>query len=193
LKSSGQLGLGQRVLSIQTIFWEKGRMGYVLERQIGFLLRKAHQYATEIFADEVGARGVTPQQFSIILRLSERGEQSHAQLGQANAMDPATTLGVVNRLAERGLVAVRKDPDDRRRRLVQLTVKGQEEAAALRRHGPVITARTLAGLTPQEQETLVALLEKLAAGTEESAQSSAAGPTALSPAPGATDSPAPAP
>lgn len=172
-------------------------MGYVLERQIGFLLRKAHQYATEIFADEVGARGVTPQQFSIILRLSERGEQSHAQLGQANAMDPATTLGVVNRLAERGLVAVRKDPDDRRRRLVQLTVKGQEEAMALRRHGPVITARTLAGLTPREQETLVALLEKLAAGTEEAARGSAAGPAAgpaaLSPAPGAADSPAPAP
>jgi len=168
------------------IFWEKVRMGYVLERQIGFLLRKAHQYATEIFADEVGGRGVTPQQFSVMVRLYERGEQSHAQLGQANAMDPATTLGVVNRLAERGLVAVRKDPDDRRRRLVQLTVRGQEEAATLRASGPVITARTLAGLTPQERATLVALLEKLAGGPE-------APTTALSPAPDAADSPARAP
>lgn len=162
-------------------------MGYVLERQIGFLLRKAHQYATEVFTDEVGARGVTPQQFSVMLRLHERGEQSHAELGQANAMDPATTLGVVNRLAERGLVAVRKDPDDRRRRLVQLTVKGQEEAAVLRRHGPVITTRTLAGLTPEERETLAALLEKLTAGTGEGAAS------ALSRGSDVADSPAPAP
>src|SRR3546814_11832407 len=71
---------------------------------------------------------LTPQQFSVLVTLLERREIAQTRLGGLVAMDPATVLGVVQRLAQRGLVAVRTDPDDGRRRLVQLTPDGHELA-----------------------------------------------------------------
>src|SRR3546814_18514337 len=82
----------------------------------GFLLRRAHQHASEVFQSKIGNRNLTPQQFSVLVTLLERREIAQTRLGGLVAMDPATVLGVVQRLAQRGLVAVRPDPDDGRRR-----------------------------------------------------------------------------
>lgn len=134
---------------------------YRLERQIGFLLRRAHQYATEVFQAKIGRRNLTPQQFSVLVTLLERREIAQTRLGDQVAMDPATVLGVVQRLAQRGLVAVRTDPADGRRRLVQLTHDGHELARELVEIGPAISRETLAGLTAREQRDLLRLLDRL--------------------------------
>ncbi|MEO3431332.1 MarR family transcriptional regulator [Pelagibius sp. CAU 1746] len=134
---------------------------YRLERQIGFLLRRAHQYASEVFQSKIGARNLTPQQFSVLVTLLERREIAQTRLGDLVAMDPATVLGVVQRLAQRGLVAVRTDPADGRRRLVQLTHDGHELARDLVEVGPEISRDTLAGLTDKEQRDLLRLLDRL--------------------------------
>ena len=134
---------------------------YRLQRQIGFLLRRAHQYASEVFQSKIGARNITPQQFSVLVTLLEQREIAQTRLGGLTAMDPATVLGVVQRLAQRGLVAVRTDPADGRRRLVQLTHDGHEEARELLAIGPDISAETLDGLSEKEQRDLLRLLDKL--------------------------------
>lgn len=134
---------------------------YRLGRQIGFLLRRAHQYATEVFQAKIGDRNLTPQQFSVLITLLEQREIAQTRLGGLTAMDPATVLGVVQRLAQRGLVAVRTDPDDGRRRLVQLTRDGHELARELVAIGPAISSETLEGLSDKEQRELLRLLDKL--------------------------------
>src|SRR3546814_4460701 len=95
-------------------------LDYRLDQQIGFLLRRAHQHASEVFQAKIGDRNLTPQQFLVLVTLLEQREIAQTPLGGLVAMDPATVLGVVQRLAQRGLVAVRTDPDDGRRRPVQL-------------------------------------------------------------------------
>ncbi|MEQ8356115.1 MAG: MarR family transcriptional regulator [Kiloniellaceae bacterium] len=134
---------------------------YRLDRQIGFVLRRAHQYATEVFQSRIGDRSLTPQQFSVLVTLLERREIAQTRLGDVVAMDPATVLGVVQRLAQRGLVAVRTDPGDGRRRLVQLTHDGHELARDLVAIGPAISRETLAGLSEKEQRDLLRLLDRL--------------------------------
>jgi len=136
-------------------------LDYRLHRQIGFLLRRAHQYATEVFQSKIGKRNITPQQFSVLVTLLERREIAQTRLGDHVAMDPATVLGVVQRLAQRGLVAVRTDPADGRRRLVQLTHDGHELARELVEIGPEISRDTLAGLSEKEQQELLRLLDCL--------------------------------
>jgi MarR family transcriptional regulator, lower aerobic nicotinate degradation pathway regulator len=136
-------------------------LDYRLDRQIGFLLRRAHQYASEVFQAKIGDRSLTPQQFSVLVTLLERREIAQSRLGELVAMDPATVLGVVQRLAQRGLVAVRTDPDDGRRRLVQLTHDGHELAREVVAIGPDISRETLQGLSEQEQRDLLRLLDKL--------------------------------
>jgi len=134
---------------------------YCLEEQVGFLLRRAHQVATEIFQSEVGDAEVTPQQFAVLVTLLARGELPHGALGQATAMDPATLMGVVRRLERRRLLKVRTDPDDGRRRLARLTPKGEELAARLRRIGPRISARILEPLANGRPGLLLDLLDRI--------------------------------
>ncbi len=135
--------------------------GYRLEEQVGFLLRKAHQAATEAFQATVGDIDVTPRQFSVMVTLLQGGEVSLSRLGELTAMDPATLLGVTRRLARRGLVAVRSDPTDRRRRLAQLTRSGHDLGRELIEIGPRISERILDPFTPDERRTVLRLLERL--------------------------------
>ena len=139
---------------------------YRLEEQAGFLLRRAHQFATDVFNNQLGAAGavgVTPTQFSTLVKLLERGELSQTALGAATAMDPATILGVVQRLAARDLLSVRADPKDGRRRLIQLTQPGHDLALRLRAIGPRISEHILAELSPRDCKALLRLLAQLGA------------------------------
>ena len=134
---------------------------YRLDDQVGFLLRKAHQAASEVFQSQVAPYQVTPTQFSTLIRLDDQGELSQSDLGELTAMDPATLLGVIQRLSKRGLLAVRPDPDDGRRRLVRLTEEGHALAQNLRSVGPTISEMTLAGFTAAERRELLRLLAQL--------------------------------
>ena len=65
---------------------------YVLEEQIGFLLRCAHQRASEMFNAVMGPFGVTPRQFAALAKLDDLGSVSQNQLGRLTAMDPGHHL-----------------------------------------------------------------------------------------------------
>ena len=136
-------------------------VAYCLEQQIGFVLRQAHQRASDIFASEMAAFEVTPMQFSTLIKLDVLGETTQNRLGRLVAMDPATTLGVVARLGKRGLVRTRPDPAHGRRLLVGLTPAGRAQVAKMRAQAPAVSARTLAPLTPRQQRHLLGLLEAL--------------------------------
>ena len=134
---------------------------YVLEEQIGFRLRKAHQRASEDFNAVMARFEVTPTQFAALAKLSEAGPLPQNQLGRLTAMDPATILGVVRRLAKRGYVNLRLDPTDARHVVVGLTREGEAAAARMRAVAVEVSARTLSALTRREAETLLRLVEKL--------------------------------
>jgi MarR family transcriptional regulator, lower aerobic nicotinate degradation pathway regulator len=138
------------------------RDGYVLEAQIGHLLRRAHQRATAIFLAELGdAHGVTPTQFAALVKLYDLGEQSQNELGRLTAMDPATVQGVVRRLAARRLIARSGDPADRRRSRLRLTAAGRALVERTLPLGFTVSARTLAPLAPRERARFLKLLQRL--------------------------------
>jgi MarR family transcriptional regulator, lower aerobic nicotinate degradation pathway regulator len=133
---------------------------YVLDDQIGFLLRKAQQRHLALFAS-IMVEGLTAQQFATLARLAEIGPSSQNALGRATAMDNSTINGVVGRLRERGLVVTAPAPDDNRMHLVQLTGAGRDLLAAALPAAHEITARTLEPLLPAEVEVLIGLLRRL--------------------------------
>jgi len=135
--------------------------GYLLETQIGFTLRKAHQRATDIFNTVMQGFDITPTQYAALTKLDDLGAVSQNQLGRLIAMDPATIFGVAGRLAKRGLVSQSVDPKDARLVLLELTEEGRRIVAAMKRHGAEVTRRTLEPLTAEEAETLNALIAKI--------------------------------
>jgi DNA-binding MarR family transcriptional regulator len=100
---------------------------YVLERQVGFILRQVSQRHTAIFAASIGD-DLTPTQWATLAKLLERGPCSQNLLGRQTAMDAATIKGVVDRLSNRGMLETRPDPSDARRLVVVLTPAGKEVA-----------------------------------------------------------------
>ena len=135
---------------------------YVLEDQVGHLLRRAHQRATQIFLETFEDAGLTPTQWAALARLGEEGAASQNHLGRLTAMDPATVQGVVQRLEKRGLIDREPDPDDRRRTRLRLSAAGAELVARHTADGATVSARTLEPLTDEEAEVFLALLKKLA-------------------------------
>lgn len=133
---------------------------YILEQQIGFILRQASQRHSNLFADQIGS-GLTPTQWAAMVKLMETGPVSQNQLGRMTAMDVATIKGVIDRLTARGLTETSADPSDGRRLLVSLTKAGYQTAEKTMPNAVEISEATLAPLTSKERETLISLLSKL--------------------------------
>ncbi|MGO4711357.1 MarR family winged helix-turn-helix transcriptional regulator [Bradyrhizobium sp. 2TAF24] len=133
---------------------------YVLEDQIGFILRQVSQRHSTLFAEQIGS-GLTPTQWAALVKLLEVGPISQNQLGRMTAMDVATIKGVIDRLTARGLTETGSDPEDGRRLLVRLTKAGQLAAEKALPNAIAISDATLSPLSPKDRETLLALLTKL--------------------------------
>lgn len=133
---------------------------YVLDEQVGFILRQVSQRHTAIFATGIGG-DLTPTQWAVLAKLHEMGPTSQNLLGRMTAMDAATVKGVVDRLTRRGFTETGPDPADTRRLVVALTEAGRDLVRQSLSNALRITEETLAPLSPEERETLLALLQKL--------------------------------
>jgi DNA-binding MarR family transcriptional regulator len=135
--------------------------GYVVEDQVGFLMRRANQRHTAIFLDGMAGAELTPTQFTALVKVVECGRVTQNHLGRLSAMDPATIQGVVRRLMDRDLVFRTADPLDRRTMVLAPTQAGQALAAQAVIAGRRITETTLDPLTAEERRVFLSLLQKL--------------------------------
>jgi DNA-binding MarR family transcriptional regulator len=133
---------------------------YILDEQVGFLMRIAGQRHSAIFQQHVPL-DLTPPQFSVLIKVLELGSCSQNELGRRTAMDVATIKGVVDRLRTRKLVTVRSDLKDKRRSVVELTEETKSYADLLKQAGLLISDLTLDPLTTTERDLFLKLLKKL--------------------------------
>lgn len=133
---------------------------YVLEDQIGYVLRQVSQRHAVIFAELIG-EDITPTQWAALAKLHEIGPTSQNLLGRLTSMDAATIKGVVQRLAKRRLVQTRPDEKDGRRLIVALTEPGAALTRQLLPRAMSITQVTLTALSASERAELTRLLGKM--------------------------------
>ena len=81
--------------------------------------------------------GITGAQLALLRLIDEGGVTTLAELRGRLFMHPATLGQLVERLQQRGLVALEPDPEDRRRRRVELTREGRETLVTAPLAGPV--------------------------------------------------------
>jgi len=133
---------------------------YRLENQIGFVIRKAAQRHTAIFA-KLMVQQLTPTQWAALVKINELGAVSQNRLGRETAMDVATIKGVVDRLLRRDLVAISADPNDSRRNLIALASEGRRLVRSATPVAMRITEDTWKKLTLGERQMLLELLGKI--------------------------------
>ena len=142
---------------------------YVLEDQVGYLIRLASQRHTAIF-QELVPFALTPTQFSALVRLAQMGPCSQNELGRRAAMDVATIKGVVDRLRDRGLVRMQPDASDKRRSILSIAPEHKDMIEHLFEAGHAITDATLDPLSETDRQTLVELLKKISGQTSAEAK-----------------------
>lgn len=135
------------------------RSDYVLDDQIGYLLRRVTQRHLAIFSEAIPQ--VTTMQFAVLARLAQMGPLSQNLLGRETGMDGATVKGVVDRLSRQGLVTTTPDPDDRRRLTVALSSDGANLFRSTRDRALMVSDRTLGPLSDAERQVLMGLLLRL--------------------------------
>jgi DNA-binding MarR family transcriptional regulator len=126
-----------------------------------YLLAMAGSQARHLWADMLARLNLSPSQSKVLRALDESGPLCQAKLAEIITVDPRNVVPLVDRLAERGLLAREVDAADRRRRVLKLTGSGQRLAADLATMGSDAEQDFLSPLTAAERETLRQMLLSL--------------------------------
>ena len=87
-----------------------------------FLLGKAYQRAHGLLKKKLLPFGLTPVQHLILTVLAD-GALAPGEISERTVMDSATLSGVLDRMAEAGLVKKEENPEDRRSLRASITAK----------------------------------------------------------------------
>jgi len=135
----------------------------------GHLARRFQQIAVAVFLAEVEDAGydLTPVQYAALAAIGANAGIDQVTLAGLIAYDRTTITNVIDRLAQKGLVARQESSRDRRARELKITEAGRR---TLRGITPAVEAAQrimLRGLSEKEAKELVRLLQKaIAAGNE---------------------------
>ena len=140
-----------------------------IDEMPGHLARRFQQIAVAVFLTEVEAAGydLTPVQYAALSTVLANPGIDQATLAGLIAYDRTTITGVVDRLAQKGLLMRRPSKRDRRASELQITDEGRR---ALRSIAPAVEAAQrimLRGLSKGEAQQLMGLLRKAIAAANE--------------------------
>jgi DNA-binding MarR family transcriptional regulator len=123
-------------------------------------LERVARRSSEIALEPTGLR---PRHVLALTILRDHGAMTQGALGDALRLDPANLVGLLNELERLALLERRRDPDDRRRHIVELSPAGREALAGAERALASVQDDVLSGLNDEERCTLHELLLRAAA------------------------------
>ncbi|WP_423834296.1 MarR family winged helix-turn-helix transcriptional regulator [Streptomyces manipurensis] len=99
--------------------------------------------------------------YAVLASLEDLGPASQAELSRRTGIYPSDMVGVLNELAERGLVVRAPDPADQRRNTITISASGSRRLRRLDKVLDELHEELLAPLSPAEREQFVRLLTRL--------------------------------
>ncbi|WP_038167074.1 MarR family transcriptional regulator [Verrucomicrobium sp. BvORR106] len=128
-----------------------------------FLLTQLGTQAARRFAERIEPLGITPPHAGILRLVAMIPDCSQQKLATRLGILPSRMVVLIDEMAGQGLLDRRRSATDRRNYEIVLTDKGAETLANMQRAAAAHDTDFLTPLTPEEQQTLKSLCEKLAA------------------------------
>ncbi|CAO3427407.1 MarR family winged helix-turn-helix transcriptional regulator [Azospirillum endophyticum] len=128
---------------------------------LGFLLHDAARLLRKRFEQRARHLGLTRSQWQVLAYLSTCEGIHQGGLADYLDLEPITLVRLLDRLEAIGLIERRLHPSDRRQRLLYLTDKARPLLGTARELGNITRAEALEGLSPEECETLIRLLNTM--------------------------------
>lgn len=134
---------------------------YIIEDQVGYLLRRVYYHHLSIFQKSLDETRLTSVQFSVLYAVNKLKECSQKELVVETGIDQATIRGIIQRLKDKHLISQNPDQQDKRKVLIHMTDQGEEELKLAIPVAEKITDLTLQTLNPAEEIALKFLLKKI--------------------------------
>jgi MarR family transcriptional regulator for hemolysin len=130
-------------------------------RNFGFLLKDVSRRYVLRFEERAREISLTLPQCKVLVRLEKNQGASQARLAELAEVEPMTMVRILDRMEADGLLERRPDPADRRARCLYLTRKATPLLDEIWRLSEMTRAETFAGISRQEREGFMGLLERM--------------------------------
>jgi len=132
-----------------------------IEVWLPFLVAKAHQHTHSLMRSALEPFHLTPPQFATLAFLWRRDGLNQQELGNLMNVDRTTISGILERLERLEVIQRGQDPRDKRSWVVFVTKKGKALQDKILPELDKIQREISKKLSPEEQQTLSLLLNKL--------------------------------
>jgi len=89
-------------------------------------LVRAYQAFEDYSAPHIRSLGLTPVQFDVIATLVNQPPMTFKELGFKTLISKSALTGVVERMAQKGMLTICDNPDDARSQKIALSIKGKK-------------------------------------------------------------------
>src|SRR3954469_2785247 len=126
----------------------------IAQRWPTLLMIKLGRITMHRFTEALEPFGIRPRHVAALIELRDRGELTQQSLCGQLHLDPTNLVAILNDLERRGYATRRRDPDDRRRHLVEVSKKGLAVIDKVSQVMDEVEEDLLADLEPTEREEL---------------------------------------
>jgi MarR family transcriptional regulator, lower aerobic nicotinate degradation pathway regulator len=127
----------------------------------GMLVVKIARAAERWFTEALKPTGLTPRHLGVLFEVRAHPTSQQALIDSIG-VDPSKLVGLLNDLEAEGLIARRRDPEDRRRHIVELSKEGRARLGAAERAVIKVEERLFEGLDDGQRKQLHGLLAQVA-------------------------------
>jgi DNA-binding MarR family transcriptional regulator len=138
----------------------------VLMNRLGYLLKHANIRLTEAVAAALTPFGIDGRELAVLSVLAADYPLSQLEAAGRLGVDRTSMVALLDVLEDKGLVARRKSPHDRRKNIVELTPEGQDRMRQAERARDEVERRLLASLDDTGTQALIRGLQVLVAGPD---------------------------
>jgi DNA-binding MarR family transcriptional regulator len=128
----------------------------------GYLLARLGAASRRRFQEALAPEELHPRQFGAMTIIAAHPGLNQQELHKRTAIDASSMVAVIDELEAKGLAERRADPADRRARAVFLTPSGERKLERARALAAQLQGELFSELSPEERDTLLRLLRKLA-------------------------------
>ena len=133
----------------------------IAKRWPTLLMIKLGRITTHRFTEALEPFGVRPRHVAALIELRDHGELSQQSLCGRLHVDPTNLVAILNELEQRGFATRRRDPQDRRRHIVEVSKKGLAVIEKSSKVMDEVERELLEGLDPSDREQLEAALQTI--------------------------------
>lgn len=127
---------------------------YDFENSVGYWLISAQQTYVRAFQQAITDYGVTFRQAQVLGTLAQHGPLSQKDIAERLLIEPPNLVGVLDRMAEAGLIERCECPDDRRKKIIRPLPASKKLWKKVAACGREIRERAVEGMSAAEQAAL---------------------------------------